>query len=190
MQQVPGGKVGRRSLASTRADQSHQVRRSPTHRPHRSNIPASASSAVRARRTHALTALGERVATRTTTPSPSHHATSIAKRIPNVCTWRAFDNTSTPSMPSRPSKPRRRSRCELAISARASTSSLRRSSDRSTTVPCPDSTTSTPPADRTTNALVGAVDSIDASSSVPVVRPRRSTRGRRSMVRPMEWASK
>ena len=94
---------------------------SPTDKPHRSNAPVAASMTQ-------LPALD-----RGTQPPRAHahdldhdaasstKATSIAKRMPNVCTQRHDVITSAPSMPSRPRRPRRRSGRSSATSADART---------------------------------------------------------------------
>src|SRR4051812_22136823 len=70
---------------------------------------------------------GTRVVVRSTTSDRSQNATSIAKRIRNVCTFRHGTSMITPSIPSRPSGPRARPRRFGGTSTAASTSASRTS---------------------------------------------------------------
>ena len=113
-----GCRSASRPARACRRDPAHGSRAAGTRRrqdvadvqvPARERRRPRASSARRARQTTRDTRPGAIAATtRSTRPSAAQNATSIANRIPNVCTWRHGSSTSTPSMPSRPSSPRRR----------------------------------------------------------------------------------
>ncbi len=90
--------------------------RTPGRTPHEVSAPASASSTCLARKRGSPTLPGRIVRTDRTRKSRSRWATSIAKRIPTVCTELAGVSSSAPSVPVRPSSPRRRARADAAIS--------------------------------------------------------------------------